>query len=72
MQKVVPLLTSEKLLRKHADVTEDFFDCLTRIVDFYTEDVFSNLSGIAMAAMMGCSALRVRHTEANRATQVGR
>ena len=49
--QVVPLLTSKKLLRKHPDVTDDFFDCLTRVVDYYPKELFQ-LNGIAAATMM--------------------
>eukprot|EP00750_Incisomonas_marina_P015009 INCI18051.3.p1 GENE.INCI18051.3~~INCI18051.3.p1 ORF type:complete len:962 (+),score=128.27 INCI18051.3:108-2888(+) len=69
IKKVVPLLTSKKLLRKHPDVTDDFFDCLTRVVDYYPKELFQ-LNGIAAATMMGCNALRVRHEQANRSVQV--
>jgi len=51
MKKVVTLLTSEKLLRRHADITDDFFDCLKRVVKHYTEDFF-RLHGIAAATMV--------------------
>ena len=63
------MLTTEKLLRKHADIVEDFFDCLMRIVDHYTADFFQ-LHGIAAATIMACSSLRVRHTVANRSVQL--